>query len=203
MSWTGLSEFADDTVTDYSRPSPTIESTSGDDQNKNPFVTKTEASPSTISPKLFIKFVKAAEKSTTNKVETVKKPSVKACYNCGHFDHLSYDCGLGVKMGRSSPKNNYTHRKSPKAREGVKSKNFSSQGEKLEDAVRTKRSRGVGDYILQVKKKVLTKKLDCRCSIKFRGGLLGIKCSKIFPLSVMNSHFQCILPLLVKKCSHC
>nr|GEY82032.1 hypothetical protein [Tanacetum cinerariifolium] len=77
MSWTSLLEFADDTVTDYSRPSPTIESTSGDDQNKNPSVTKTEASPSTISPKPFIKFMKASERSTTNKVETVKKPSVK------------------------------------------------------------------------------------------------------------------------------
>nr|GEW64347.1 hypothetical protein [Tanacetum cinerariifolium] len=30
MSWTGLFEFQDDTVTDYSRPSPTIESTSDD-----------------------------------------------------------------------------------------------------------------------------------------------------------------------------
>nr|GFA83373.1 putative ribonuclease H-like domain-containing protein [Tanacetum cinerariifolium] len=29
LSWTGLLEFADDTVTDYSRPSPTMESTSG------------------------------------------------------------------------------------------------------------------------------------------------------------------------------
>nr|GEX01937.1 hypothetical protein [Tanacetum cinerariifolium] len=29
LSWTGLPEFADDTVTDYSRPSPTMESTSG------------------------------------------------------------------------------------------------------------------------------------------------------------------------------
>nr|GFD13797.1 hypothetical protein [Tanacetum cinerariifolium] len=30
LSWTGLPEFADDTVTDYSRPSPTIESTSAE-----------------------------------------------------------------------------------------------------------------------------------------------------------------------------
>nr|GEY37158.1 hypothetical protein [Tanacetum cinerariifolium] len=53
LSWTGLPEFADDTVTDYSRPSPTIE----------------------------IKFVKAVdrptERPTTNKAETVKKPTVK------------------------------------------------------------------------------------------------------------------------------
>nr|GEW59296.1 hypothetical protein [Tanacetum cinerariifolium] len=184
MSWTGLPEFADDTITNYRRPLLTIESTSGDDQNKNPSVTKTEASPNTISPKPFIKFVKVAERSTTNKVETVKKPSVKyaelyrkttkrstvrgnqrnwnnlksqqlcenfvrknrACFNCGHFDHLSYDCGLGQlrdKIGRLN-----------------------------ED-----------------KKKQ-------RCSIKFRGRLLGIKCSKIFPLSVMNSHSQKKFPLL-------
>nr|GEY43874.1 hypothetical protein [Tanacetum cinerariifolium] len=35
LSWTGLSECVDDTVTDYSRPSPTVESTLRDDQNKN------------------------------------------------------------------------------------------------------------------------------------------------------------------------
>nr|GFD37197.1 hypothetical protein [Tanacetum cinerariifolium] len=28
LSWTGLPEFMDDTVTDYSRPSPTVASTS-------------------------------------------------------------------------------------------------------------------------------------------------------------------------------
>nr|GFA39076.1 hypothetical protein [Tanacetum cinerariifolium] len=53
LSWTGLPECVDDTVTDYSRPSPTVESTSGDDQNKNPFVSETVASP--ITPKPFIK----------------------------------------------------------------------------------------------------------------------------------------------------
>nr|GEZ10242.1 retrovirus-related Pol polyprotein from transposon TNT 1-94 [Tanacetum cinerariifolium] len=76
LSWTGLPEFKDDTVTDYSRPSPAIESTSDDAQNKNP----SEASPNTILPKSFIKFVKANDsttKSKTNKVETAKKPPVK------------------------------------------------------------------------------------------------------------------------------
>nr|GEZ91956.1 hypothetical protein [Tanacetum cinerariifolium] len=47
----GLPECADDTVTDYSNPSPAIESTSDDAQNRNP----SEASSSTISPKSFIK----------------------------------------------------------------------------------------------------------------------------------------------------
>nr|GFA60816.1 hypothetical protein [Tanacetum cinerariifolium] len=79
MSWTGLLEFKDDTVTDYSRPSPAIESTSDNAQNKNPSVIETGASPSTISPKPFIKFVKANNsltKSKTDKVETAKKPHV-------------------------------------------------------------------------------------------------------------------------------
>nr|GEW35728.1 ribonuclease H-like domain, reverse transcriptase, RNA-dependent DNA polymerase [Tanacetum cinerariifolium] len=80
MSWTGLLEFKDDTVTDYSRPSPAIESILNDVQNRNPSVTKIEASPITISPKSFIKFVKANDsptKSKPNKVETAKKPPVK------------------------------------------------------------------------------------------------------------------------------
>nr|GEY30362.1 hypothetical protein [Tanacetum cinerariifolium] len=64
MSWTGLPEFKDDTVTDYSRPVPTVESSPNDAQNRNPSVTKTEASPSTISPKSFIKFVKANDSPT-------------------------------------------------------------------------------------------------------------------------------------------
>nr|GEZ54395.1 hypothetical protein [Tanacetum cinerariifolium] len=34
MSWTGLPKFADDTITDYSRPSPTTESNSDDPKQK-------------------------------------------------------------------------------------------------------------------------------------------------------------------------
>nr|GFB36190.1 hypothetical protein [Tanacetum cinerariifolium] len=78
LSWTGLPECADDTVTDYSRPSPTIESSSEEDQNRNPFVSEKVASP--ITPKSFVKFVKASDsqsKSKTDKKETPKKPPVK------------------------------------------------------------------------------------------------------------------------------
>nr|GEY11230.1 hypothetical protein [Tanacetum cinerariifolium] len=45
LSWTGLLECADDTVTDYSRPSPTVEITSGENQIRNPSVSKNVASP--------------------------------------------------------------------------------------------------------------------------------------------------------------
>nr|GEY75707.1 reverse transcriptase domain-containing protein [Tanacetum cinerariifolium] len=72
--------YSDDTVTDYSRPAPTVESSPDDAQNRNPSVTETEASPSTNSPKSFIKFVKANDSLTsskTDKAETAKKPPIK------------------------------------------------------------------------------------------------------------------------------
>nr|GEU41354.1 hypothetical protein [Tanacetum cinerariifolium] len=78
LSWTGLSECADDTVIDYSRPLPTVESTSRDDQNRNSFVCETVPSP--IIPKPFIKFVKPKDsqsKSNSGKTESPKKPPVK------------------------------------------------------------------------------------------------------------------------------
>nr|GEW35925.1 ribonuclease H-like domain-containing protein [Tanacetum cinerariifolium] len=59
LSWTGLPECADDTVTDYSRTSPTVESSSEEDQNRNPFVSENVTSP--ITPKPFVKFVKASD----------------------------------------------------------------------------------------------------------------------------------------------
>nr|GEY52688.1 hypothetical protein [Tanacetum cinerariifolium] len=65
-------------VTDYSRPSPTVESTSGDDQNRNSSVSETVPSP--ISPKPFIKFVKPKDsqsRSKLGKTESPKKPPVK------------------------------------------------------------------------------------------------------------------------------
>nr|GEY85749.1 hypothetical protein [Tanacetum cinerariifolium] len=136
LSWTRLPECADDTVTDYSRPSPTVESTSEDDQNRNPFVSVNVPSP--ITPKPFIKFVKPKDsqsKSKTDKKESPKKPPVKyakqyrkpnkkpnvrgnqrnwnnlkshqlgpelvmkkkACFNCGNFNHLAYECRKRVR----------------------------------------------------------------------------------------------------------
>nr|GEW84455.1 hypothetical protein [Tanacetum cinerariifolium] len=49
------------------KPSPAIESTSDDVQNRNPFVPETKSSPSTISSKPFIKFVKAVDPPTVAK----------------------------------------------------------------------------------------------------------------------------------------
>nr|GFB30496.1 hypothetical protein [Tanacetum cinerariifolium] len=78
LSWTGLPECTDDTVTDYSKPSPTVEITSEENQNRNPSISKNVASP--ITPKPFIKFVKPKDsqsESKTDKKETPKKLPVK------------------------------------------------------------------------------------------------------------------------------
>nr|GEV05099.1 hypothetical protein [Tanacetum cinerariifolium] len=60
LSLTGLPECADDTVTDYSRPSPTVESSSEENQNINPSAFENVTSP--ITPKQFVKFVKASDR---------------------------------------------------------------------------------------------------------------------------------------------
>nr|GEZ52430.1 putative ribonuclease H-like domain-containing protein [Tanacetum cinerariifolium] len=104
MSWTGLPEFKDDTVTDYNRPAPTVECSLNNAQNINPSVTETEASPTTISPKSFIKFVKENDSITNNKTDkavTAKKPSVKHNQvrglptKCFENDHTCTTCLKG------------------------------------------------------------------------------------------------------------
>nr|GEV02386.1 ubiquitin hydrolase [Tanacetum cinerariifolium] len=78
LSWTGLPEFADNIDTDYSRPSPTVESTLEEGKNKNSSTSEGVASP--ITPKSFVKFVKPKDcqsESKPNKKETPKKPPVK------------------------------------------------------------------------------------------------------------------------------
>nr|GFB48875.1 hypothetical protein [Tanacetum cinerariifolium] len=78
LSWTGLPEFVDDTVTDYSRPSPTIISTSVEDQNK--YASTSEDVASTNPPKPFVKFVKPKDsqpESKSKEQETPKKSQVK------------------------------------------------------------------------------------------------------------------------------
>nr|GEX58689.1 hypothetical protein [Tanacetum cinerariifolium] len=90
MSWTGLLEFADDTITDYSRPSPSIESNSSDLQNSNSSVSEHEESSKSIMSKPMIKFAKAADRLTdikTNKVEADRKPSIKYAEILAFYDY--------------------------------------------------------------------------------------------------------------------
>nr|GEX99559.1 retrotransposon Orf1 [Tanacetum cinerariifolium] len=80
MSWTGLLEFTNNTITDYSRPLPCIESNSSDLQNSNSSVSEFGESSESIMSKPMIKFVKAADSPIvikSNKTETARKPAVK------------------------------------------------------------------------------------------------------------------------------
>nr|GEV35462.1 putative ribonuclease H-like domain-containing protein [Tanacetum cinerariifolium] len=93
MSWTGLPEFVDDTITDYSGPSPSVESNSSDLQNSNSSVSEHEESSESIMSKPVIKFLRAADSPTdikTNKVENVRKSSDSGCsrHMTGNISYL-------------------------------------------------------------------------------------------------------------------
>nr|GFC78073.1 hypothetical protein [Tanacetum cinerariifolium] len=78
LSWIGLPEFVDGTVTDYSRPSPTIASTLAEGQNKDSFTSEDVASPN--PPKPFVKFVNPKDsqpESKSKEQQTPKKSQVK------------------------------------------------------------------------------------------------------------------------------
>nr|GEX17256.1 hypothetical protein [Tanacetum cinerariifolium] len=79
MSWTGLPEFVDDTIIDYNRPSPSIESNSSDLQNNNSYISEHGESSECIISNPMIKYVKAANcaEVKTNKVEAARKLSTK------------------------------------------------------------------------------------------------------------------------------
>nr|GFB42117.1 ribonuclease H-like domain-containing protein [Tanacetum cinerariifolium] len=65
LSWTGLPEFVDNTVTDYSRPSTTVASTSVEDQNKDTSTYEDVASTNPSKP--FVKFVKPKDSQPESK----------------------------------------------------------------------------------------------------------------------------------------
>nr|GEW77703.1 hypothetical protein [Tanacetum cinerariifolium] len=116
MSWTGLPEFADDTITDYNRPSPSIESNSNDLQNSNSSLFKHGKSSKSIIYMPMIKFVKAADcaEVKTNKAEAARKPSIKYAEmyrNTSKSPKVrAYDCGIWVEKGKNWSKNNFAQK---------------------------------------------------------------------------------------------
>nr|GFD32450.1 hypothetical protein [Tanacetum cinerariifolium] len=60
-------EFVDDTVTDYSRPSPNVVSTSIEGQSKDSSTSEDVASPN--PPKPFVKFVKPKDSQPESKTK--------------------------------------------------------------------------------------------------------------------------------------
>nr|GEU91431.1 hypothetical protein [Tanacetum cinerariifolium] len=83
LSWKGLPEFVDDTVTDYSQPTTSIDTSkcnSSDLQSSNFSISEHGESSDSIMSKPMIKFVKAADCPRgikTNKTETARKSPVK------------------------------------------------------------------------------------------------------------------------------
>nr|GEY18377.1 hypothetical protein [Tanacetum cinerariifolium] len=88
LSWTGLPEFVDDTVTDYSRPTPSIDalkSNKSELQSSKFFVSEQGESSGSIMSKPMIKFVKEADCPRvikTNKIENARKSTVKYVKMC-------------------------------------------------------------------------------------------------------------------------
>nr|GFC32867.1 hypothetical protein [Tanacetum cinerariifolium] len=81
LTWTGLPEFVDDTVTNYSRPSPTIASTSAEGQNKDSSTSEDVASPN--PPKPFVKR-RVQMETTRSQNHAYKSPSHRSG---GHRPH--------------------------------------------------------------------------------------------------------------------
>nr|GEW44226.1 ribonuclease H-like domain-containing protein [Tanacetum cinerariifolium] len=95
LSWTGLPEFVDDTVTDYSRPSPTVASTSAEGQNKDSSTSEIVASPNPLKP--FVKFVKPKDNQPKRKFPTASRK-----FTTGSTKNHIADMGRKGKAVKSS-----------------------------------------------------------------------------------------------------
>ncbi|GJZ43905.1 ribonuclease H-like domain-containing protein, partial [Tanacetum coccineum] len=89
LSWMGLPEFVDDTVTDYSRPTTSIDVSKDDseDEREVDFTLNETVRPS-IEQAKFDKFTRELGKDFVMQN--------KACYNCGSFEHLKLDCKQNI-----------------------------------------------------------------------------------------------------------
>nr|GEV29940.1 hypothetical protein [Tanacetum cinerariifolium] len=96
LYWTGLPEFVDDTVTDYSRPTPSIDASkfnTSDLQSSNFSVFEHGESSGSIMSKPMIKFVKAADCPRVIKTDNTENARKST-----------------VDNGKTWPKNNNTHK---------------------------------------------------------------------------------------------
>nr|GEY67370.1 ubiquitin hydrolase [Tanacetum cinerariifolium] len=129
MSWTGLPdssvfEIRKSTSSILSKPeikfvkaidSPTVSKTNKDETVRKPSVKYAEMYRKTSKSSN----VRGNQRNWNNlKPQQLGKNFLmknKACFNCGEFDHLSYDCGKWVEKGKSWSKNKYTRKsRSPK-----------------------------------------------------------------------------------------
>nr|GEW27630.1 reverse transcriptase domain-containing protein [Tanacetum cinerariifolium] len=154
-----LPEFADDTITDYTRPSPSIESNPNDLQNNSSSVFEIRESTCGILSKPEIMFVKAANSPTvikTNKDETVRKPSVKY-----------------AKMYRKTSKSSNSTFSADWGNKGkaVKASAFKDALISVKDALISVK---VKDALISVKDALISVK-DALISVKVKDALISVK----------------------------
>nr|GFC25206.1 ribonuclease H-like domain-containing protein [Tanacetum cinerariifolium] len=110
-----LPEFIDGTVTDYSRTSLTIVSTSAESQNKDASTSEDVASPN--PPKPFVKHSNKRPKGNQRNWNNLKSYQLgtefvlhkKPCFNCGDFSHLANDCRRRVQRETTRPAGHRPH----------------------------------------------------------------------------------------------
>nr|GEV59900.1 hypothetical protein [Tanacetum cinerariifolium] len=111
LLWIGLPKIVDDTVTDYSRPSPTVVSTSAEDQNKDTSTSEDVASLN--PPKPFVKHSNKRPKGNQRNWNNLKSYQLgpefvlhkKPWFNCGDFSHLDNDCRRRVQRETNRSQN--------------------------------------------------------------------------------------------------
>ncbi|GJX24703.1 putative ribonuclease H-like domain-containing protein [Tanacetum coccineum] len=118
LSWMGLPEFVDDTVTDYSRPTPSIDVSKNISEeieakwkSNNPSFFEQEGSSGNVVSKPMIRFVKETgcpSVSKVNTTENVRKPIVKYAEI---FDHLNFDDkqDIWLDKGKTWTRVNHDH----------------------------------------------------------------------------------------------
>ncbi|GKB16934.1 putative ribonuclease H-like domain-containing protein [Tanacetum coccineum] len=104
LSWTGLPEFVDNTVTDYTRVKPGVDSSndvSKDQNGDNPPKPVQGGTSSNVTQMPLIKFVNntsCPSVTKNNNIENSRKPTIK------FFDHLASKCGVWEARQEPWPK---------------------------------------------------------------------------------------------------
>nr|GFB45184.1 hypothetical protein [Tanacetum cinerariifolium] len=94
-------------IIESQRPSPTVVSTSAEDQNKDTSTSEDVASPN--PPKSFVKDLKENQRNWNNLKSYQLGPEFvlhkKPCFNCGDFSHLANDCKRRVQIETNRSQN--------------------------------------------------------------------------------------------------
>ncbi|GJT64401.1 putative ribonuclease H-like domain-containing protein, partial [Tanacetum coccineum] len=116
----GLPEFVDDTVTDYSRPTPSIDVLRDVSESVSFFEQRGSVDSEDESEVDFTLNETVRSSFEQEKFDKLGKDFMmqnKACYNCGSFEHLKFDCKQNTRVNKgkiwSRVDNNHNNMKYP------------------------------------------------------------------------------------------